>query len=481
MVDKLWRSAVAHKLTIVSLFSGAGGFDWGFHLTSRFKTCFANELLEEPVQTLARQLGLRIASIPPSPSVEDQPLMIQGDVAQLGFDRLNGFRPDLVIGGPPCQDFSIVKATERQGIEVHRGKLYTHFVRAVLALQPKAFVFENVPGLMSANNGRAYETILQDFLHLSVRWDDIKQLAERDNGLTAGDRHNYEILFSDVVDAFKLGVPQTRRRLIIVGLRDDLASRLDMFKEQGIRERFLRRMSGAGSLLGKYPLTAMEVFEGVPLTGLRRKYRRVMEAYRGVWDDVGTEYARAWRDEVWNNLALDVLEDYFFLNRIEPGDSAEIAEAMMEHANVLEKLGYLGRPVRNVDAPDRSNIQASESESVRQRMWRIPPDENYRFVLGTPWEVSGSGLSLIYRRACPLKPAPTVVAYGGGGTWGYHYDRERSRLTNRERARLQTFTDDFTFAGGKGAVRAQIGEAVPPLLATEIAKSLLEVFNELEP
>lgn len=466
-----------NKLKIVSLFSGAGGFDWGFHSTSRFKTCLANELLEDPVQTLAKQLKLRTTSVPASPTEEDQPLMLQGDVAELGFDRLNGFRPDLVIGGPPCQDFSIVKATERQGIEVQRGKLYTHFVRAVLALQPKAFVFENVPGLRSANAGRAYETILQDFRHLSVRWDEIKQSASRDNGLTAKNRHNYQILFSDTVDAFKLGVPQTRRRLILVGLRDDLFSRLDTFKYQRITERFKSQMSGSNTLLRKYPVTAMEVFEGLPLTELRGKYRRVMNAYRGVWDEVGTEYAQVWKDQVWDNLTMDALKDYFLLNRIEPTDCAEVAEAMKEHAQTLEELGYLGRSVNDVSPSDRSNVRANESSAVRERMRRIPPDENYEFVLGTPWEVSGAGLSLIYRRTSPVKPAPTVVAYGGGGTWGYHYDRERSRLTNRERARLQTFTDDFTFEGRKGAVRAQIGEAVPPLLAKRIGEALLEVFS----
>jgi len=93
----------------------------------------------------------------------------------------------------------------------------------------------------------------------------------------------------------------------------------------------------------------------------------------------------------------------------------------------------------------------------------IPPDENYLFVKGTKWEVEGRGISLIYRRLHPLKPAYTVVAYGGGGTWGYHYRRNRARLTNRERARLQSFPDSFLFKGNTSQVRAQIGEAVPPL------------------
>jgi DNA (cytosine-5)-methyltransferase 1 len=73
-----------------------------------------------------------------------------------------------------------------------------------------------------------------------------------------------------------------------------------------------------------------------------------------------------------------------------------------------------------------------------------------------------------------------VVAYGGGGTWGYHYERGRSKLTNRERARLQTFPDSFEFIGNNSQVRAQIGEAVPPLMGKvigEVVAKILEIVG----
>jgi DNA (cytosine-5)-methyltransferase 1 len=109
----------------------------------------------------------------------------------------------------------------------------------------------------------------------------------------------------------------------------------------------------------------------------------------------------------------------------------------------------------------------------------IPPGENYKFVEGTLWEVEGKGISLVYRRLHPLKPAYTVVAYGGGGTYGYHYRRTRTALTLRELARLQTFPDDFIFFGSRHQIRAQIGEAVPPLAAkriAEVVKDLLKAY-----
>ena len=107
----------------------------------------------------------------------------------------------------------------------------------------------------------------------------------------------------------------------------------------------------------------------------------------------------------------------------------------------------------------------------------IPPGENHLFVRGTDLEISGIGMSMIYRRLHPLKPSYTVTAYGGGGTWGYHYERNRGKLTNRERARLQTFPDSFLFQGTSSEVRAQIGEAVPTLLSLAIANAVYNILT----
>jgi DNA (cytosine-5)-methyltransferase 1 len=140
-------------------------------------------------------------------------------------------------------------------------------------------------------------------------------------------------------------------------------------------------------------------------------------------------------------------------------------------------MGWLGKPIRKQNFEDKTNSLPVLSGDVVARMSMIPPDENYEFVDGTPWEVVGKEISFIYRRAAPLKPAWTVMAYGGGGTYGYHYERNRAQLTLRERARIQTFTDDFIFKGKK--VRAQIGEAVPPLLGKRIAENLLPLLEKI--
>jgi DNA (cytosine-5)-methyltransferase 1 len=92
--------------------------------------------------------------------------------------------------------------------------------------------------------------------------------------------------------------------------------------------------------------------------------------------------------------------------------------------------------------------------------------------------VKGARLSNIYKRLDPDLPSYTVTGSGGGGTHMYHYDEYRA-LTNRERARLQTFPDDFEFLGGKESVRKQIGMAVPPLGAKVIVEAILKSFAKV--
>jgi len=466
--------------SIVSLFSGAGGLDLGFVQTGLFRVVFANEVLKPPSVTYSRNFGLKLeacgsgGAVPASPNT-----ILVCDVSRVDFSSLAGAGADLVIGGPPCQDFSVVRGPswDRRGIRVERGRLYAHFVRALATLQPKMFVFENVAGLVSANKGLAYRVILEDFSNLKLRWPEVKK-AIATNGGNGGSVEGYEIVFSRVVDFSALGVPQKRERLIIIGVRKDLLrGRLELARR--IKESLEKVLSGSPWLFRRYPLTTMEVFEGRVLTELDNVYKEVMRKWEGVWEEVGTERALQWKREVWDKLTFDAVKDYLLANGIRSPNSEELEEAFRQHGEVLRELGYYGVPVQSLKPPDGTNDPTGDDPAVVERMRRIPPGENHEFVRGTKWEVEGKGISLVYRRVHPLKPSYTIVAYGGGGTHGYHYDRDRATLTLRERARLQTFPDSFLFHGGKPEIRAQIGEAVPPLAAKRIAQAVAAVLEEL--
>jgi DNA (cytosine-5)-methyltransferase 1 len=233
-------------------------------------------------------------------------------------------------------------------------------------------------------------------------------------------------------------------------------------------------------LFPKYPLTAIETFEGRRLDELQDVYRSVASRWEGVWLEVNTERAWKWKAEVWDKLTFDPIKDYLTVNEIRPLNKEELEEAMRQHEEILKALSFYRSPVSSLKPADGTNEPPDDSPAVVERMKRIPFDENHEFVRGTEWEVEGRGISLVYRRLHPLKPSYTIAAYGGGGTHGYHYDRERATLTLRERARLQTFPDSFLFSGTKAQIRAQIGEAVPPLVAKKLAQALAEILLSLE-
>lgn len=119
------------------------------------------------------------------------------------------------------------------------------------------------------------------------------------------------------------------------------------------------------------------------------------------------------------------------------------------------------------------------AQRVIDRLSHMDPGENAFNAKNLPEElklhVKGAHLSQIYRRLKPDQPAYTITGSGGGGTHVYHWDEPRA-LTNRERARLQTFPNDFEFFGSKDSVRKQIGMAVPPLGAQVIFEALLKAF-----
>ena len=132
--------------------------------------------------------------------------------------------------------------------------------------------------------------------------------------------------------------------------------------------------------------------------------------------------------------------------------------------------------------PDaHNNEMTTQSMTVIERLSHIPPGENAWYE-GIPkhlqLNVLKTRMSQIYKRLHPDRPAYTITGSGGGGTHGYHWNENRA-LTNRERARLQTFPDNFIFVGSKESVRKQIGMAVPPRGAQAIVTAILKTFAGL--
>jgi len=515
---------------ICSLFSGCGGLDLGFlfyneflkkrNKKNRFKIVWANDFDKAACFSYEKNFKVHLYEDPKEKS-NNKDRIFYGDIKIVNFnDAIDKIPIDVVLGGFPCQDFSVLRGDRKErGIKVKRGRLYLEFVRALVKLRPKLFVAENVPGLVSANKGLAYKRIIEDFKHLNNSWNEItsefSDLLKNDIVLNDEDSE-YEILFSEVVDFSRMGVPQRRKRLIIIGLRSDLVKEIEKLNYLHKLKKYVHNfLSQEGSISRFYPLTPMEVFEGKTIEDLDDKYKKIMKEYEDTIKEINSERKRFYVKNVWNQLKFNIKGDYQFLigknninfNRNKPSelsklvkidhwtkdDKDNIKEDLSEnniniinwediiktHKNYLEELGFFNNPIESKILEDNSQEILVEQPHVIERMAHIPPNENFKFVWETPYQVVGL-MSGVYRRIHPIMPSLTIIGKGGGGTWGYHYKIDRQRLTHRERARLQTFPDNFQFFGKTSEIRAQIGNAVPPLAGKRIAEVVYQVLELLD-
>jgi len=154
----------------------------------------------------------------------------------------------------------------------------------------------------------------------------------------------------------------------------------------------------------------------------------------------------------------------------------------------VPKPTHLGNSVpvksvlKNLPQGAFNNEHPKTALHVTERLKNIKPGEN-AWTANLPkhlrLNVKTARMSQIYKRLDPNKPSYTITGSGGGGTHGYHYDEPRP-LTNRERARIQSFPDDFEFLGSKESVRKQIGMAVPPMLSKIVFTAILNTLNGVD-
>lgn len=177
------------QYTSIDLFSGCGGMSLGFQMAG-IHSILASDIDENCEKTFRRNFI-------------DTPFLCK-DIIQIQKDEIdkliNGIIPDIIIGGPPCQGFSLANKNRNKVAEDPRNKLFYHFVKFINWYSPKAFVMENVKGLLSMQNGKVIETIVNEFS-------------------SAGSGYNVAV---KILKASDFGVPQQRERVIIIGIRKDL-------------------------------------------------------------------------------------------------------------------------------------------------------------------------------------------------------------------------------------------------------------------
>lgn len=347
---------------------------------------------------------------------------------------------DVLVGGPPCQAFSQVRNHARL-IEDPRNALYREFVRLLGKLEPRAFVMENVPGLEQMG---VREQVLEDLALKGI----------------------YSVR-SQVVDAANFGVPQTRKRIIFMGIHSSLELDPPQMSGSGATESFSLDRRNGGSRV-RYTVAAGRALFA-PLEQLKDPEDAEYVTAEQALSDLEILVAGERRDE----MSTAVL----------PAPSSAFQRQMRE--------GLVGT-IKNVSVP-RLNAD------TRIRLLRLPPGGNFRdlpteltkrYLTGDRWGPSnGTGLLgrkhfYAYRR---LHPGLWSWTLNTKADSVYHYRRPRA-LSVREFARLQSFPDRFVFTtdprGGNlpgridgGAAHSryrQVGNAVPPLLGRAIAAALIE-------
>jgi DNA (cytosine-5)-methyltransferase 1 len=380
----------------------------------------------------------------------------------------------VLIGGPPCQAYSIAGRSRNSGNPKYvpeadeRQYLYREYLRILAKHLPAVFIMENVKGLLSASlkSERIFERILDDLRHprgarARPRYR-LFSLVKAGDSISVGDY---------VVQMERYGVPQARHRLILMGLRDDLDA------------------LAPGALTPKRPVTVCDALRGLPplRSGLSESADSA-EAWRSAitqapWQrwvkqakgprakELGAALAKA-LDRVRRshlNRGAEFLRDaevpkiHWY--------SDQMCKGIFNHRSRTHLTSDLHRyffAAVYAETFGRSPILSDFPRDL------LPRHKNVTKAL------KGNHFSDRFRVQLRESPATTVTSHiSKDGHYYIHYDPGQCRsLTVREAARLQTFPDNYVFCGPRTSQYVQVGNAVPPLLAYQIAEIVFSTLSD---
>lgn len=409
-------------------------------------------------------------------------------------ERLDKIRSDsddrtVLIGGPPCQAYSLVGRARNLGIkdykaeEDHKHFLYKEYIRILDRLQPAAFVMENVKGMLSSSidgENRIFDQVLRDLRGERPGATAYRLIALDPRSRRQPDLTPFEPRASDfIVRAEDFGVPQARHRVIVVGLRADLAEGL--------------LPSSLADLMVKHNLQATvgHVLDGMPKlrSGLSRgldgkdEWKQTVEIAMAFVAGMNTALPDEQQEE-FSKRATAYLQAFKELNDAPAREAhgvgiADDCPADLKSWLVDSKLETLpNHTTRGHMASDlaRYFFAAVFAEVVG----RSPKASDYPDQLAPKHANWTSGkFADRFRVQLSGGPSTTVTSHiSKDGHYFIHPDPIQCRsLSVREAARLQTFPDNYLFKGNRTQQYVQVGNAVPPLLARWIGGALWFILN----
>lgn len=506
------------KVSVIDLFAGPGGLGEGFSAfrNSRGLVPFDLRLSVEMEPSAHRTLALRafyrqfpdeapdayydylegkisrldlLAMFPEATAAAEQETL--GGPTALGdeagdrriYRRLRELRredsPWIVIGGPPCQAYSLVGRARNKGVAGYKAEedsrhfLYQEYLQVLWTIRPEVFVMENVKGILSSqvSGQHVFPQILEDLSHPG------RALGKRGGkGYTIhalGTDASTDDLFHSkgadfVIRSELFGIPQTRHRVILLGVRNDLRVKPGSLTPQQAR------------------YTGTALYDLAPLrSGLSRGIdcpAKWQEVIRNAASKVEPELLR---------LGLDTKQFRDFMERSSrlrnrggravPKTRKFRGDAQLRRWYVDDKLRvHLNHETRGHISEDltrylfcASFAKLSGGESPRSHQFPrslAPKHANWRSgIFADRFKVQSSD-----------RYSSTITSHiSRDGHYYIHYDPAQCRsLTVREAARLQTFPDNYYFEGNRTEQYVQVGNAVPPLLAQQIAGIVYEVLGQ---
>jgi DNA (cytosine-5)-methyltransferase 1 len=334
---------------VIDVFAGCGGLSYGFQMAG-FEIVLGIDNDKDCAETF------RFNHSHSKYLVKNAEDVSEVEVA----DLIGNNRIDVIIGGPPCQGFSL--SGKRYYFDP-RNQLYLHFFRIIDSVKPKAVVIENVPGLKGLYGGKAFDGIMNEFK-------------------TRGFSVSYNILNAD-----DYGVPQTRKRIFFVGLKNGI------YKFPKPHEK---------------KVTLEEALDDLPLL--------VSELESTIYDKAPQNHFQ---------------------------------QLMRANSNLLH-----------------NHVATNHANKTKQIIAMVPEGKNYKSL---PTELQSTRkVHIAWTRLDSSKPSLTIDT-----GHRHHFHPKVNRVpTVRESARIQSFPDNFVFLGSKTSQYRQVGNAVPPLLAYELAREL---------
>lgn len=474
IASKLARLANARQAPprVLDLFAGCGGLSFGFQSAG----CEIAAAMETD-ELAARSHAINLYKGSPKEVIElhAQPRNVAAvepeelaDEFELG-NAAEAF--DIIIGGPPCQAYARVGRAKLREIADHprafkvdpRANLYLRYLHYVDRLKPLALLMENVPDILNFGGHNVVQEVLETL-----------------------DGMGYNAAYS-LINAAHHGVPQMRDRVYMIAFRKELGASITFptathgcdlprgyASARAVALKLIDLSEGHGFVtpdtghdnlpnavsareaIGDLPPVTLHL-EGKLRRGARR-FTHGVQYRRTAWRNLPS-YARVMRSwpgfeatgEIYDHVLRYLPRDSRIFEAMEPGDeypqAHRIALSLFEHRS---KRRRLERRTAEWKALRKSIVPPYDPTKFPNRWWKLRAD----------------------------RPVRTLTAHIGKDTYTHiHYDSEQARvITVREAARLQSFPDGFVFAGTMNSAFRQIGNAVPPILAREIA---LEMVSSL--